>query len=339
MAGLRALFFYGKGFKMVDVGIINYNGGEELVKCVGSLAKQTVPVRIFVFDNGSSDCSVALLKGSGLDCKIIESKKNLGYAGACNGLLGQMDADFQVLCNMDLEFDSCWAEQLLACFERHPEAGSVASLVMEKSGVVNAVGVQFGDDLFAKNEASGLNLAQADIREKEVFGCYGAVMSFRKKAALAAGKMEDSFFLFFEETEWYFRHNLAGFKTVFCPQAKVYHERSMTTVRYSPRKLFYSERNRLRTALRLMPVGDLVALPWRGFRRYLKMAKGGVPGQSGDGKKLSKISIGKALLKAWLQALVKLPQELKIRRQYRKNWGDVSEKVREILKTYPVENL
>ena len=322
----------------IDVGIINYNGGLELSECVGSLLAQSVPVRVLVFDNASTDDSIAQLRKKNLDCKIIESSKNLGYAGACNGLLENMDSDIQVLCNMDLEFDPTWAENLLRCFERHPEAGSVASLVMEKSGVVNAVGVRFGADLFAKNEASGLDISEADVREKEVFGCYGAVMSFRKSAAVAAGKMDASFFLFFEETEWYFRHNLAGFKTVFCPEAKVYHERSMTTVRYSPRKLFYSERNRLRTAVRLLPLADVLKLPLQGFVRYLNMAKGGVPGQSGDGKKLSKVSICVALAKAWLQALVMLPDELVIRKKYRKKFGNVGAKVREILDAYPIEN-
>ncbi len=323
---------------MIDVGIINYNGGSELTECVKSLKAQSTPVRVLVFDNASTDDSIRLLKGQGLGCEIIESPKNLGYAGACNGLLDNMDADIQVLCNMDLEFAPTWAENLLLCFERHPEAGSVASLVMEKSGVVNAVGVLFGSDLFAKNEASGLDIADADVREKEVFGCYGAVMSFRKSAADAAGKMDAGFFLFFEETEWYFRHNLAGFKTVFCPGAKVYHERSMTTVRYSPRKLFYSERNRLRTAVRLLPVGDVLKLPVRGLVRYLNMAKGGVPGTSGDGKKLSKVSICAALAKAWLQALLMLPGELVARKRYRNKFGDVEAKVREILKAYPVES-
>ena len=161
-------------------------------------------------------------------------------------------------------------------------------------------------------------------------------MSFRRVAAEAAGRMDASFFLFFEETEWYFRHNLAGFKTVFCPDAKVYHERSMTTVRYSPRKLFYSERNRLRSAVRLLPFADIVKLPFRGFVRYLNMAKGGVPGQSGDGKKLSKVAICGALLKAWLQAFAMLPRELCTRTRYRKQFGNVGAKVRAILEMYPI---
>ena len=319
---------------VVDVGIINYNGGSELTECVKSLKAQSNPVRVFVFDNASTDDSIQILRNQGLDCKIIECAENLGYAGACNGLLAQMDSEIQVLCNMDLEFDPAWAENLLKCFERHPECGSVASLVMEKSGYVNAVGVLLGADLFAKNEGSGLDTSDADIREKEVFGCYGAVMSFRKAAAQAVGQMDASFFLFFEETEWYFRHNLAGFKTVFCPEARVYHERSMTTVRYSPLKLFYSERNRLRSAIRLLPFVEILKLPVRGFVRYLNMAKGGVPDQSGDGKKLSKVAICKVLAASWLQAIVAFPKEWAVRKQYERKYGNVTGKVRELLATY-----
>lgn len=320
----------------VDVGIINYNGGEELTACVRSLLMQTTAVRVFVLDNASKDDSIEILKKSGLQCKVVKGDKNLGYAGACNMLMENMDADIQVLCNMDLEFHPSWAENVLACFARHPDAGSVASLVMEKSGVVNAVGVLLGKDLFAKNEASGLDISEADAREKEVFGCYGAVMSFRKEAAAAAGRMDASFFLFFEETEWYFRHNLAGYKTIFCPDAKVFHERSMTTVRYSPLKLFYSERNRLRGAFRLLPMGEVVKLPIRGVKRYLSMAKG-VPGQSGDGKKLSKVAICQALAKAWMQAIFMLPRELKIRKQYRKKFGNVNAKVCKLLTDYALK--
>ncbi|MCQ2104397.1 MAG: glycosyltransferase family 2 protein [Fibrobacter sp.] len=320
----------------VDVGIINYNGGEELTACVRSLLMQTTAVRVFVLDNASKDDSIEILKKSGLQCKVVKSDKNLGYAGACNKLMENMDADIQVLCNMDLEFHPSWAENLLACFARHPDAGSVASLVMEKSGVVNAVGVLLGKDLFAKNEASGQDISEADAREKDVFGCYGAVMSFRKEAAAAAGKMDASFFLFFEETEWYFRHNLAGYKTVFCPEAKVFHERSMTTVRYSPLKLFYSERNRLRGAIRLLPMTEVFKLPFRAFVRYLAMAKG-VPGQSGDGKKLSKVAICQALAKAWMQAIFMLPRELKIRKQYRKKFGNVNAKVCKLLTDYALK--
>ncbi len=65
---------------------------------------------------------------------MIRSSENLGYAGACNKLLEQMNSEIQVLCNMDLEFSQSWAQNLLAAFNRYPETGSVASLVIEKIG-------------------------------------------------------------------------------------------------------------------------------------------------------------------------------------------------------------
>jgi len=321
----------------MEVGIINYNGGEELLRCVKSLTAQSVPVRVLVYDNASADHSLELLEQSGEPCEIIRSTKNRGYAGACNGLREHMTSDIQVLCNMDLDFDKDWAKNLLACFEAHPEAASVASLVMERSGFVNAIGVLFGEDLFAENEGSGKDAKDTDIREKEVFGCYGAVMAFRKECADKVGELDESFFLFFEESEWYFRFNLCGFKTFFCPSAKVFHERSLTTVRYSPRKLYYSERNRLRSAVRLLPVSSLVRLPVVAFKRYLRMAKGGVPKQSSDGKKLSKVSICNALLKAWIEAIFAIPREIGKRISYEKRYGNVPNKMREILKRYPLQ--
>lgn len=323
--------------KQMEVGIINYNGGEELVRCVKSLTAQSFPVRVFVYDNASADHSLELLEQSGEPCEIIRSTKNRGYAGACNGLREHMTSDIQVLCNMDLDFDKDWAKNLFACFEAHPEAASVASLVMERSGFVNAIGVLFGEDLFAENEGSGKDEKDTDIREKEVFGCYGAVMAFRKECADKVGELDESFFLFFEESEWYFRFNLCGFKTFFCPCAKVFHERSLTTVRYSPRKLYFSERNRLRSAVRLLPVSSLVRLPVIAFKRYLRMAKGGVPKQSSDGKKLSKVSICNALFKAWIEAIFALPREWGIRNSYEERYGNVQNKMLEILKRYPLQ--
>ena len=56
----------------IDVGIINYNGGTELLECVRSLLAQSEPVRVLVFDNASADDSIRILKEQNLDCTVIE---------------------------------------------------------------------------------------------------------------------------------------------------------------------------------------------------------------------------------------------------------------------------
>jgi GT2 family glycosyltransferase len=275
----------------IDFGIINYNGGDSLLKCVESIQNlQGVETRIFIYDNDSQDNSLSSLCNS---VNIERGEKNLGYAGACNALLKKMDSDIQVLCNMDLEFDKNWGKEILTSFEENPEYGSVASLVMEKSGAVNAAGIEFYPDMHA------VNVDKTPLKGEQVFGCYGAVMAFRKEAAQKVGFLEDSFFLFFEETEWYLRHNLLNFSTIFSPAAIVWHERSKTTVRYSPLKLFYGERNRIRTAIHYLPFCYLPKIPFYSLKRYLKMQKEMKSISDISAKKESKIYLIYILLKAW----------------------------------------
>jgi len=286
----------------MDFGIINYNGGDSLLKCVKSIQNlHGVETRIFIYDNNSQDGS---LNGIDSSVNIERGEKNLGYAGACNALLKKMDSDIQVLCNMDLEFDGNWGREIVTSFEENPECGSVASLVMEKSGVVNSAGIEFCPDMHALNVGSGQNIDEiSPLSAKTVFGCYGAVMAFRKEAAQKAGFFEAGFFLFFEETEWYIRHNLLNQPTVFCPDAVVWHERSKTTIRYSPLKFFYGERNRIRTAIHYLPFCYLLKIPLYSFKRYLKMQKEMKSANNVSTKKNSKIYLVYILLKAWVSGI------------------------------------
>jgi len=324
---------------MLDFGIVNYNGSDSLLSCVKSiLAMEGVQVRVFVCDNGSRDGSVAALRASALPCQIEETGMNLGYAGACNRLLSRMDAPVQVLCNMDLQFAPDWGKVVLDAFVRFPEAGSIASLVQEENGSINALGVLFHTDMHAVNEASGLQVDDLGaLQEKEVFGCYGAVMAFRRSVAEQAGPLDESFFLFYEETEWYLRHNLLGFVTQLVPSARVFHERSKTTVRYSPLKLYYSERNRVRSALRYLPWRELLGLPFASLNRYLAMAREGVPDRDASGQRNPKWKLGWNLVKAWLAAVAYWPCDRKKAKNLERLAGsDYRRKALAILRRYPV---
>ncbi len=307
---------------MIDFGIINYNSGDSLAKCVQSIQKMRgVQTRIFIYDNYSLDNSLdAIDKDKSV--YIEKGKKNLGYAGACNVLLQKMNSPIQVLCNMDLEFDENWGKEILTVFENHKECSSVASLVMEKSGTVNATGIRFYPDMYAVNET--------EIPDQEkVFGCYGAVMTFRKEVVQKVGFLEDSYFLFFEETEWYLRHCLLDLSTIFCPKAIVWHERSKTTIRYSPLKLFYGERNRIRTAFHYLPPAYLLKLLFYSLKRYLVMQK---QINHTDGPKKSKFYLIFILLKAWVYGIFGKKPKFKLSK------GD-KKRVLELIKKYEINTL
>jgi GT2 family glycosyltransferase len=298
--------------KRIDVGIVNYNGGLELIKCIETiLGLRGVDVNVLVADNASTDGSAIEAKKRFPQCTYLLLETNSGYAGACNYLIPHLKTDVIVLCNMDLEFDPDWGKELLDCFTKNPQAAAVSTAVYEKeTGRLYSGGVFFYNDLYP--------LSSESLKSNEpydVFGSYGAIMAFRRDVFKKTGMFDKDYFLFFEETEFYLRMNVFGLRTIFCPSAKVYHHRSVSTIRYSPLKLYYSERNRMMTAYKYFPLWYFPFVFIISAYRILLMAKKGVPGKDGQGRKVSKFTIVFTIGKAWLDALRFIPRETKKRMQ------------------------
>jgi GT2 family glycosyltransferase len=290
-----------------DIGIVNYNGGEYLLRCVESLlAQKDISPAIHILDNNSSDGSLEKVKKRFPGCTIIQSSYNSGYAGGCNRLLRSMNSDIIAFCNMDLEFAPDWGKEILSCFNVHADVWSVASLVMEKeSGSVYSSAVRFFWDLFPVSS----RIPPASREPYEVASAYGAIMTFRKSLFDRIGLFDKDYFLFFEETEFYLRMQINGMKTVLCPSARVYHHRSLTTVWFSSTKLFYSERNRILAAFKYFPLWYFPLVLPLSVLRLMLMSRSGIPKKDGQGASISRFGIIRVLATAWCSALWYLPRE------------------------------
>jgi GT2 family glycosyltransferase len=291
----------------IDIGIVNFNGGSHLLRCVESLlAQEEISPAVYILDNGSSDGSPDKVMKRFPECTLITSPFNSGYAGGCNRLIRNMQSDIIALCNMDLEFPADWGSEILSCFNAHPDIWSVASLVMEKeSGEVYSSSVRFFWDLFPVSSRK----MPASEQPYEVASAYGAVMTFRSDLFRRIGLFDKDYFLFFEETEMYLRMQINRMKTLLCPSARVYHYRSLATVRFSSDKLFYSERNRILTAFKYFPLWYFPLVFPLTAVRLLIMARKGIPSRDGSGQRVSRFGIVKVLITAWLSALWYLPRE------------------------------
>jgi len=321
--------------KNLDFGIVNYNGGSELLKCIQTIRElRDVNTNIFIFDNASTDNSISIAKNTFSDCTFIESKKNIGYAGACNALIPHLTTEIIVLCNMDLEFHKDWGKQVLNCFKDHIEAASISTAVYDKETLrLYSGGVFFFYDLYP---LSSEKLLSQDY-PYNVFGSYGAIMTFRKDVFNKIGTFDEDYFLFFEETEFYLRMNMNGLKTMYCPTAKVFHHRSISTIRYSPLKLFYSERNRILTAFKYLPLFYFPFVFPFSVIRFLIMAKSsGIPGSDGQGKRINKQAIILTIVKAWFEAFYKIPREWKKRQAIWKHTKYSPLDTLTLIKKYPL---
>ncbi|MFP4417033.1 MAG: glycosyltransferase family 2 protein [Chitinivibrionales bacterium] len=323
---------------MIQIGIINYNGNESLDRCLDSIfAMKGVALKVWVFDNASSQ-SLESLEKKWKQVHWIKSSVNHGYAGACNRLLQQMETGICVLANMDLTFDQNWGWEISKTFEENPAIASVASLVLhQQDHTVNNAGILFFPDASPRSEGDGASPEEYYNRAPwQVFGCYGAVMSIRKEWWEQAGEFSEDFFLFFEETEWYLRLNLCGGITLLNPAARVYHFRSLATVRYSPLKLYLPERNRIRTLIRHFPVWYWpIAFGWS-IIRFWCLSRGGIPASDARGNKVSKFLIIGTLLKAWISPFISICTEWSIRRRLHKRLKISSRNALAVIRRYPL---
>lgn len=318
---------------MIEFGVVNYNGGSSLLECVRSIEAQEGPeCRVIVFDNASTDGSVKAVEKTFPAVAVMHSPRNVGYAGALNRLVARMTAPTVVLCNMDLEFDPGWARAVDAALAADPAADAVSTLVVEATDppVINSVGVRFFADLHAQNVGSGEPYSPATVvgHRERAFGSYGAVMCFRRDS-VADLEFDESYFLFFEETDFFLRFHLLGRRTVFADGAIARHERSLSTRRYSPLKLYYGERNRLTTVFKLLPVWYWPVAFGHTVRRLLTLAQRTRRGREAPGRQTAAgaaqedaavmPSMGVivwTLLRAWGAALLRLPGTVRKRRRF-----------------------
>ena len=102
----------------VAVVILNWNGQQLLEKFLPSVLQSTYSnLEIIVADNGSTDQSIELLETKFASVRRIILSTNSGYAGGYNKALKQVDADYYVLLNSDVEVSPNWIEPVIDLME------------------------------------------------------------------------------------------------------------------------------------------------------------------------------------------------------------------------------
>jgi len=214
-----------------SVIIPNWNGVEYLPVCLDSLRAQTYPqVEVILADNASTDGSQALLAREYPEVRLVQLTENRGFTGACNAGLEAAGGDILVLLNNDTKAAPNWLAAVAAAFERHPEAGSVASkmLLFDRRDVLHTAG-----DFYRLDGTPGnRGVWQKDVgqyeREEYVFSACGGSAAYRRAMLEQVGVLDDAFFFSCEDLDLGWRAQLAGWRCVYAPDAVVYHKLQAT---------------------------------------------------------------------------------------------------------------
>lgn len=240
----------------VAVVILNWNGRDMLAKYLPSVVEfSSLPgVEIVVADNGSTDDSLDYLSEKFPMVRQIILPENYGFAEGYNRALRQIDADYFVLLNSDVEVTANWLSPLYNYLEAHED---VVACQPKIRSIVNPeyfehAGAAGGFlDKYAYPFCRGRIFSEVEKDEgqydtvKEVFWATGACLFIRAKDYFDAGGLDGTFFAHMEEIDLCWRLRSRGKQIVCHPESVVYHYGGGTLNVDSPRKTFLNFRNNL----------------------------------------------------------------------------------------------
>jgi GT2 family glycosyltransferase len=237
----------------VSVIVPSLNGAHLLPACLDSLKQQTYPsVEVIVADGASTDRTPDLLRDRYAGVKLLNLRRNYGFAGNVNAGLRAARGDFLLLLNNDARAEPDWVEACVNTFDAHPEIGSVASKVLYSDArTLNSAGDVFCLDGVARQRGNGQLDGAAWNCAEPVFGAMGGAAAYRRSMLADVGLFDERFFMYLEDVDLAFRAQLRGWSCVYAPRARAYHEGSAS----GGGKLasFYNGRNSIRVLAKDVP--------------------------------------------------------------------------------------
>jgi len=292
---------------LVSIIIPNWNGAAHLPTCLDSLRRQTFhEFEIIVADNASADNSRSLLAAEYPEVKVIALDRNYGFTGACNAGLRAAKGDIQILLNNDAEADSNWLAEVAAAFERHPEAGVVASkmLLFDRRDTFHTAGDLYRRDGVPMNRGVWQK-DEGQYGEGPVFSACGGSAAYRKAMLDQIGLLDEDFFFSCEDVDLAWRAQLAGWGAVYAPRAVVYHKLSATGGGVTAS--FFDGRNFI-----YLLVKDMPGCVWRKYGREIIGAQRRI---ALEAMRAWRGAAARARLRGQLAGLLAIPRLLKKRKQ------------------------
>jgi len=238
------------------VVILNWNTQEYLSRFIPFLLKsmEGMDAALWVADNASTDGSVELLRRDFPQVGMIVLKENYGFTGGYNKALEQIEADYYVLINSDVEVPRDWLKPLVKWMDEHPQCGACGPKLLAydnrsafeyagaAGGLIDRYGFPFcRGRIFKKIENDH---GQYDT-PADVLWVSGACLMVRASLWKELGGLDERFFAHMEEIDLCWRMQLKGYSVTVVPESYVYHIGGGTLPATSPRKLYYNYRNNL----------------------------------------------------------------------------------------------
>lgn len=238
--------------RLVSVILVNYRGADDTVEAIRHLGELDWPVErleIVVVENASGDDSAEHIRAAAPHVVLVESKKNLGFAGGCNLGVKKSKGEIVAFLNNDAKPDAEWVREAVRRFDESPKIGAVASRVLDWEGEnVDFIGSGLTWFGMGYKPHAGLPIPNTpDLPHDVLFGT-GAAMFVRRDVYEELNGFDERYFMFFEDVDLGWRLNLKGYRYAYEPASLAFHKHHASMDKLGAYKETYLiERNALYT--------------------------------------------------------------------------------------------
>lgn len=266
----------------VAIAILNWNGESFLRQFLPDVVLHSSQVAdVVVIDNASTDGSLDYIRAHHPEVRLISLPRNYGFAGGYNRGISQLDHEFVVLLNSDVEVTPGWIEPLVRYADNEPGLVACQPSIRNYQDrswfeYAGAAGGYIDKDCFAFCAGRIFYAFEKDEGQytgnEEVFWASGAALFIRREAYALVGGLDEDFFAHMEEIDLCWRLKNRGWKVGACRESLVYHVGGGTLDRLHPFKTYLNFRNNLYLILKNYR-GPLLA-----HRLLRRMALDGIAG-------------------------------------------------------------
>ena len=240
----------------IAIVILNWNGRDMLRRFLPAVlsCSDEPGAEVWVADNGSTDGSAEMVEAEFPAVRVLRLDCNYGFAEGYNRALREVEADYAVLLNSDVEPTSGWLRPLAEYMDAHPEAAACQPKVLSYhqkdhfeyagacGGFIDRYGYPFcRGRLFGTLET---DCGQYDD-PLDIFWASGAALFVRTAVYREVGGLDPGFFAHMEEIDLCWRIHLAGYRIAVVPQSRVHHQGGASLDAANPQKTYLNFRNNL----------------------------------------------------------------------------------------------
>ncbi|MBI1783231.1 MAG: glycosyltransferase family 2 protein [Sphingobacteriales bacterium] len=258
----------------VAVVILNWNGKNYLQQFLPSVMQSAYPnLQVIVADNASTDDSVTFLQTNYPQIEIIINAANEGFAKGYNMALKQVQADYFILLNSDIEVTPGWIEPVISLMESDKAIAACQPKLLafnnkKQFEYAGAAGGWIDDYGYPFSRGRVFDVCEEDNGQydevQQIFWASGAAFFVRSSVFNEMKGFDEFFFAHQEEIDLCWRMQLSGYKIYACPQSVVYHVGGGTLPKGNSKKTWLNYRNNLIMLYKNLPVGEkLWKIPFR----------------------------------------------------------------------------